>query len=128
MKAIHVIIAVTLIYMIKANAKGFENIEYNCTAYAPTSANGLGLPAFSLDFCRSTLLESGYAKCCFFKYKEGSEKKRRFNCYPVTAYQLADIDERLVDGLKNNYTDVSLDCNSRYLFAPLIFIATLLLI
>ena len=126
MKAIHVIIAVTLIYMIKANAKGFENIEYNCTAYAPTSANGLGLPAFSLDFCRSTLLESGYAKCCFFKYKEGD--KRRFNCYPVTAHQLADIDERLVDSLKNKYSDVSLDCNSRYLFAPLIFIASLLLI
>ncbi len=42
--------------------------------------------------------------------------------------ELSDIDENLVDKMKDHYDDVSLDCNSRYLFAPLILIATLLLI
>ena len=133
MKTIHVIIAVTLIFMIKAQARGFENVEYNCTAFAPkddsTSSfkvGGQGNPAFSLDFCRSILLEDKYAKCCFLKYKE--HDKRRFHCYPVTASELSDIDENLVDKVKDHYDDVSLDCNSRYLFAPLILIATLLLI
>ena len=130
MKTIQVIIAVTLIYMIKAEARGFENVLYNCTAFAPSSfkpnVNGLGYPAFSLDFCRSISLEEKYAKCCFLKYKDG--EKRRFHCFPVTAAQLADIDDNLVDNLKDSYKDVSLDCNSRYLFAPLILIATLLLI
>ena len=129
MKAIHVIIAVTLIYMIKADARGFEGVVYNCSAFAPRllgNSARLGYPAFSLDFCRSILLEDGYAKCCFFKYKE--DNKRKFHCLPVTAEQLSDIDDKLVDGYKKVYSDVSLDCNSRYLFTPLILIATLLLI
>ena len=129
MKTIHVIIAVTLIYMIKSSVDGF--LQYNCTDYAPTKntnfkVDGKGEPAFSLGFCKSTYLEDGYAKCCFLKYKEGSNRK--YHCYPVTPLELSDIDDQLVKSLKSSYDDVSLDCNSRYLLTPLILIVALLLI
>ena len=131
MKTIHIIIAVTLIYMIKSSVDGFP--QYNCTDYAPTSdtntifnVDGKGEPAFSLGFCKSTYLEDGYAKCCFLKYKD--ESKRKYHCYPVTPLELSDIDDQLVKSLKSNYDDVSLDCNSRYLLTPLILVAALLLI
>ena len=120
MKAIHALIIFTLIYL---SSQDFNFTVKNCTDYDPSSNNA----AFSLDFCRATNFDTDeYAKCCFLKWEKDS--KRKFNCVPVNAVDLADIDEK-IKSLESKYGgDIkSLDCKSSYLYGSLLLVIFLLL-
>ena len=123
MKAVELLILIALIYIIKAQLDGFP--IYNCEEYDPGDKE-----AFSLDFCRSTRLDtSKYVRCCFIKYEEeNNNERRRYHCYPITSAELSDIDDtidRLED--RNTWDIKSLDCGSSYLYFPLILIIAFIL-
>ena len=122
MKAIHALIAFMLIYF--SAQSNFSFTVKNCTDYSPSG----GHAAFSLDFCRATNYDTDkYAKCCYLRW-EDKDGKRKYNCLPVTALELADIDEKIDQLEKNNITDVkSLDCKSSYLYGSLLLVILLLL-
>ena len=82
--------------------------------------------AYSLDFCRSLFLNTDrYYTCCFVKWKDAKDV-HRYNCFPVTPTQMADIDS-LVDSIKGNVSKLySLDCSSSYLYGSLLLILALL--
>ena len=117
---------VTLVCMITGAMDDFKTAY--CLDYAPKDINGGGKAAFSLDFCRSTKINGTDVKCCYLRYEDKNEK-RKYNCFPATADNLVDIDDT-IDYLEDKfgYDVKSLDCNSRYLYAPLILFAILFLI
>ena len=123
MKAITVFSLIVLISIIISQ-------DYKCLQYVPEFYTGSdkesSLPAYSLDFCRSTYFESSdYYTCCFLKYKNTSDA-HRYHCYPVTHAQMANIDP-LVDSIKGNVSKLySLDCSSSYLYGSLLLILALL--
>ena len=121
MKVILALTFASLFCMITSAVDGFETVK--CVDYAFE-----GYPAFSLDFCRSTKLSGTLVKCCYIRY-EDENGKRRFNCFPAESDDLVDIGDT-IDKIedKHGYKVKSLDCNSRYLYAPLIIFAILILI
>ena len=120
MRAIHALIVFTLIYL---SSQDFNFTVKNCTDYAAPN----GKAAFSLDFCRATNFDTDvYAKCCFLKWEKDS--RRKFNCVPVNAYDLADIDEKIKSLESKLGADIkSLDCKSSYLYGSLLLVIFLLL-
>ena len=120
MKTMFALTFATLVCMITGAMDDFSTAY--CADYEPGAK-----PAFSLDFCRSTKLNGTDVKCCFMRYEENNKKK--YNCFPASADDLVDIDET-IDIIENffDYDVKSLDCNSRYLYAPLILFAILFLI
>ena len=123
MKAISIFLILALIYAIYS--------DYACTDYTPSwsDIDGQHLPAYSLDFCRSTSFDSEkYYTCCFIKWRDTNNSHHRYNCLPVNHTMMADID-RLVDYIKGrNAVDKlkSLDCASSYLYGSLLLILALL--
>ena len=122
MKAISIFLILALIYAIYS--------DYACTDYTPSwsDIDGEHLPAYSLDFCRSTSFDSEYYTCCFIKWRDTNNSHHRYNCLPVNHTMMADID-RLVDYIKGrNEVDKlkSLDCASSYLYGSLLLILALL--
>ena len=123
MKAISIFLILALIYAIYS--------DYACTDYTPSwsDIDGAHLPAYSLDFFRSTSFDSEeYYTCCFIKWRDTNNSHHRYNCLPVNHTMMADID-RLVDYIKGiNAVDKlkSLDCASSYLYGSLLLILALL--
>ena len=125
MKAVQIFIAIIVFCAVKTEIDYFG--YKNCTDYLPTK-NDTNLPAFSLDFCRTTNYDSdNYPRCCFIKWETG-DGKRRYNCYQITKHQLADIDST-IDSLENSLGGKvkSLDCKSSYLFGSLLLLLFLFL-
>ena len=85
-------------------------------------------PAFSLDFCRTTLYDSD-KKCCYFQY-EGADGKTHYHCRELSLNEYADIDDyidNLEDNTSNGIEDVEiLDCHSSYLYTSLFLIFALI--
>ena len=128
MKTISAFLLIVLIYAINSNLDNFE--RQDCLNHAPNflSARTGTNQAYSLDFCRSTYFTSTYAQCCFLKWKDNNER-RQYNCYPVTATELSDIDiatKFIKENVGENGDLVSLDCSSSYLYGSLLIIAALL--
>ena len=103
--------------------------DYKCLQYVPEFYTGSdkesSLPAYSLDFCRSTYFTDPYYTCCFVKWKNSSEA-HQYNCYPVNDTEMADIDI-VTDRIENLGIDLdSLDCGSSYLYGSLLLILALL--
>ena len=123
MKAIHILLAIVLFCAAKTETDYFGH--KNCTDYHPT-INDSNLPAFSLDFCRTTDYDSNkYPRCCFMRW-ETSDGKRRYNCYRIKIQELADIDSTistLESSLQGKIK--SLDCKSSYLFGSLLIFLSL---
>ena len=122
MKAISIFLILALIYAIYS--------DYACADFTPewSDIDGQHLPAYSLDFCRSTSFDSEYYTCCFIKWRDTNNSHHRYNCLPVNHTMMADID-RLVDYIKGrNEVDKlkSLDCASSYLYGSLLLILALL--
>ena len=122
MKAISIFLILALIYAIYS--------DYACTDYTPSwsDIDGEHLPAYSLDFCRSTSFDSEYYTCCFIKWRDTNDSHHRYNCLPVNHTMMANIDP-LVDYIKGrNEVDKlkSLDCASSYLYGSLLLILALL--
>ena len=128
MKTMFALTFVALFCMISSSMDGFNTT--NCVDYAYEGYGGSygNKPAFSLDFCRSTKLTGTLVKCCYIRY-EDKNGKRKYNCFPAESSDLVEIGDT-IDALEDTYGfDIkSLDCNSRYLYAPLILVAILLLI
>ena len=117
MKAIHALLLLMFIYMANADVDGFA--EKTCEAYMPDL-----VPAFSLDFCRSTNIGK-YVRCCFVKL-EGKNGERLYHCYPINNEQWADIDI-LKNSLEKDYKKVvSIECGASYLYASLLILIALL--
>ena len=121
MKAITVFFLIALIYIIKA--------QESCLAYVPEFYKGndkvSSLPAYSLDFCRSTAFSDSYYTCCFLKWKNSTDH-HQYNCYPVNHTEMAHIDI-VTDRIENLGIDLdSLDCSSAYLYGSLLLILALL--
>ena len=125
MKSIIAFLLITLIYI-----SGSQDLPPVCQDYAPEffykSTNDDGKNAYSRDFCRSLYLNTElYYTCCFIKWKDAKDI-HRYNCYPVTPTQMANIDP-LVDSIKGNVSKLySLDCSSSYLYGSLLLIFALL--
>ena len=125
MKSIIAFLLITLIYI-----SGSQDLPPVCQDYAPEffykSTNDDGKNAYSRDFCRSLYLNTDlYYTCCFIKWKDAKDI-HRYNCYPVTPIQMANIDS-LVDSIKGNVSKLySLDCSSSYLYGSLLLILALL--
>ena len=125
MKSIIAFLLITLIYI-----SGSQDLPPVCQDYAPEffykSTNDDGKNAYSRDFCRSLYLNTDlYYTCCFIKWKDAKDI-HRYNCYPVTPTQMANIDP-LVDSIKGNVSKLySLDCSSSYLYGSLLLILALL--
>ena len=125
MKSIIAFLLITLIYI-----SGSQDLPPVCQDYAPEffykSTNDDGKNAYSRDFCRSLYLNTElYYTCCFVKWKDAKDI-HRYNCYPVTPTQMANIDS-LVDSIKGNVSKLySLDCSSSYLYGSLLLILALL--
>ena len=122
MKAITVFSLIALISIIISQ-------DYKCLQYVPEFYTGSdkesSLPAYSLDFCRSTYFTDPYYTCCFIKWKNSSEA-HQYNCYPVNHTEMADIDI-VTDRIENLGIDLdSLDCGSSYLYGSLLLILALL--
>ena len=122
MKAITVFSLIVLISIIISQ-------DYKCLQYVPEFYTGSdkesSLPAYSLDFCRSTYFTDPYYTCCFIKWKNSSEA-HQYNCYPVNHTEMADIDI-VTDRIENLGIDLdSLDCGSSYLYGSLLLILALL--
>ena len=122
MKAITVFSLIALISIIISQ-------DYKCLQYVPEFYTGSdkesSLPAYSLDFCRSTYFTDPYYTCCFIKWKNSSEA-HQYNCYPVNHTEMADIDI-VTDRIENSGIDLdSLDCSSSYLYGSLLLILALL--
>ena len=117
MKAIHALLLLMVIYMANADVEGFD--EKTCETYMPGR-----MPAFSLDFCRSTNIGDA-VRCCFVKLEDKNEK-RLYHCYPITNQQWADIDI-LKNLLEKTYKKVVLiECGASYLYASLLILIALL--
>ena len=125
MKSIIAFLLITLIYI-----SGSQDLPPVCQDYAPEffykSTNVGDKNAYSRDFCRSLYLNTElYYTCCFIKWKDAKDI-HRYNCYPVTPTQMANIDP-LVDSIKGNVSKLySLDCSSSYLYGSLLLILALL--
>ena len=125
MKSIITFLLITLIYISSS-----EDLPPVCQDYAPDfflrNTNDDDKNAYSLDFCRSLYLNTElYYTCCFIKWKDAKDI-HRYNCYPVTPTQMANIDP-LVDSIKGNVSKLySLDCSSSYLYGSLLLILALL--
>ena len=125
MKSIIAFLLITLIYI-----SGSQDLPPVCQDYAPEffykSTNVGDKNAYSRDFCRSLYLNTDlYYTCCFIKWKDAKDI-HRYNCYPVTPTQMANIDP-LVDSIKGNVSKLySLDCSSSYLYGSLLLILALL--
>ena len=126
MKAIIAFLLIALIYVSNS-----QDLPKACVDYTPsffdTSYNDDDKNnAYSLDFCRSLYLNTElYYTCCFIKWKDAKDI-HRYNCYPVTPTQMANIDP-LVDSIKGNVSKLySLDCSSSYLYGSLLLILALL--
>ena len=122
MKAITVFSLIALISIIISQ-------DYKCLQYVPEFYTGSdkesSLPAYSLDFCRSTYFTDPYYTCCFIKWKNSSEA-HQYNCYPVNDTEMADIDI-VTDRIENLGIDLdSLDCGSSYLYGSLLLILALM--
>ena len=122
MKAITVFSLIALISLIISQ-------DYKCLQYVPEFYTGSdkesSLPAYSLDFCRSTYFTDPYYTCCFIKWKNSSEA-HQYNCYPVNHTEMADIDI-VTDRIENLGIDLdSLDCGSSYLYGSLLLILALM--
>ena len=128
MKTMFALTFVTLVCMINSSMDDFS--VANCVDYAYEGYGGSygNKPAFSLDFCRSTKLTGTLVKCCYIRYEDKSGH-RKYNCFPAESSDLVEIGDT-IDALEDTYGyDIkSLDCNSRYLYAPLILVAILFLI
>ena len=105
-------------------------VKKGCTkASDAAKAIGEGLQAFSLDFCRSTDLETestGFYRCCFIKYEK--DNQRQYQCAGVTSYGFWNIDETIstYESALGNIEIDSFDCNSSYLYVSLLLIFALL--
>ena len=125
MKSIIAFLLITLIYISVS-----QDLPLACQEYAPEffykSMNYDDKNAYSRDFCRSLYLNTElYYTCCFIKWKDAKDI-HRYNCYPVTPTQMANIDP-LVDSIKGNVSKLySLDCSSSYLYGSLLLILALL--
>ena len=122
MKAITVFSLIALISIIISQ-------DYKCLQYVPEFYTGSdkesSLPAYSLDFCRSTYFTDPYYTCCFIKWKNSSEA-HQYNCYPVNHTEMAHIDI-VTDRIENLGIDLdSLDCGSSYLYGSLLLILALM--
>ena len=125
MKIIHAFVLIMLTFIAKA-----DYTITDCEVYAPALFNTEfgNQSAFSLDFCRTSHLDtSKYVKCCFLKW-EDSQERRYYNCIPATAKQFADIEvfeEEIERKLGEDAID-SIDCKSSYLYGSIFLILALL--
>ena len=122
MKAISIFLILALIYAIYS--------DNACTDFTPewSDIDGEHLPAYSLDFCRSTAFESNdYYTCCFLKWRDHNDT-HRYNCYPVNHTEMADIDlaTKYIESFQQIKDLKSLDCSSSYLYGSLLLILALL--
>ena len=128
MKTFNAVLLLALIYAVNSDLSGFDPqtcIKHTPSALSSFVSGGGNLPAFSLDFCRSTNYE-GYERCCFLKY-EDTDKRRQYYCLPLSTSQFWNIDDTIdkLEGILNVDVD-SLDCSSSYLYASLLLIFALL--
>ena len=123
MKAISIFLILALIYAIYS--------DNACTDFTPewSDIDGEHLPAYSLDFCRSTSFDSEkYYTCCFIKWRDTNNSHHRYNCYPVNHTEMADIDlaTKYIESFQQIKDLKSLDCSSSYLYGSLLLILALL--
>ena len=126
MKTINAVLLLVLIFAVNSALSGFDT--QTCLGHNPKEMGGKGLQAFSLDFCRSTDLESastGFYRCCFMKYEINNI--RQYHCVGVTNAGFWDID-KTIETLESAFKfDIdSLDCSSSYLYVSLLLIFALL--
>ena len=127
MKTINALLLFALIFAVNSALNGFD--RQTCIAHNPKEMGGEGLQAFSLDFCRSTDLETestGFYRCCFIKYEK--DNQRQYQCAGVTSYGFWNIDETIsnYESALGNIEIDSFDCNSSYLYVSLLLIFALL--
>ena len=128
MKTFNAVLLLALIYAVNSDLSGFDT--QTCIGHTPSAlssfvSGGGNVPAYSLDFCRSTNYE-GYERCCFLKY-EDTDKRRQYYCLPLSTNQFWNIDGTIetLEGILKVDVD-SLDCSSSYLYASLLLIFALL--
>ena len=127
MKTINALLLFTLIFAVNSGLSGFD--KQTCLAHNPTQLGGEGKTALSLDFCRSTDLETestGFYRCCFIKYEK--DNQRQYHCQGVTNYGFWNIDETIssFEAAIGNVEIDSFDCSSSYLYVSLLLIFALL--
>ena len=127
MKTINVLLLLAFIFAVNSALSGFDT--QTCLGHTPSAAKafisgGGDVPAYSLDFCRSTAYDD--YRCCFLKYEDSNEK-RYYYCMPLTSNQFWDIDDTIerIESALGIEID-SLDCSSSYLFVSLLLIFALL--
>ena len=121
MKLITILLVFLISYVTNAGIEGFDTNV--CSDYESK------YPAFSLDFCRTTLYDEVNERCCFLQYEDNGGITR-YHCKRVSMKNFWEIDD-YIDALEANNTNTIadieiLDCHSSYLFASLIFIFALI--
>ena len=127
MKTINALLLFALIFAVNSALNGFD--RQTCIAHNPKEMGGEGLQAFSLDFCRSTDLETestGFYRCCFIKYEK--DNQRQYHCQGVTNYGFWNIDETksIVENALGKVEIDTFDCSASYLYVSLFLIFALL--
>ena len=121
MKMYSLLLLLFLTFEIKCSMKD-DFPTRKCSEYESSN------PAFSLDFCRTTLYDSD-KKCCYFQYEDANEVTH-YHCRELSLSQYADIDDyidQLEENPNNGIEDVEkLDCHSSYLYASLFLIFALI--
>ena len=127
MKTFNAVLLLALIYAVNSNLSGFDPqtcIKHTPSALSSFVSGGGDVPAYSLDFCRSTEYEA-YYRCCFLKYE--IDNRRQYFCLPLSNNQFWNIDDTIdkLEGILKVDVD-SLDCSSSYLYVSLLLIFALL--
>ena len=84
-----------------------------------------GSPAFSLDFCRTTVYDYSSERCCYYQYEDTSGVTH-YHCKRVSLARFWEIDD-YIDDLEKTVEDVEiLDCHASYLYASIFLIFALI--
>ena len=107
MKVSTIFLLISLFAMMKSSLTGFGT-KY-CKDYSTIDEDQ---QAYSRGFCRSLAIDSGYAQCCYLKYKVGDNTY--YNCAQLTLSQYYDIDAAK-DYIKNQKAQEGLDISIKSL-------------
>jgi len=120
MKVSTIFLLISLFAMMKSTLTGFGT-KY-CKDYWGQEPEQ---QAYSRGFCRSLAIDSGYAQCCYLKYKIG--QTTYYNCAQLTLTEYYDIDSK-IQSLESGEWDVkSLECtSSSYLYGSFLLLLFIL--
>ena len=112
MKATFIITLISLAIIHQSTSAGIK--EYNTTKCSAKTIKDDPGSAFSLDYCKTLYFEKDIYRCCYEHYKIKDSGNTARGCLPVSYDDYKNL-SKIIDGLEEDYKDVSIDCNSKYL-------------